>query len=173
MGEQAALLRPGVIAQEDIEAVLGSSLAAPKGGVEAPGMLASHYAPRARLRLGAVALASDEAGLDFCGRFGACGQPMLDLSKSGDLTEAAANLYAHLRQLDATGCERIAVAPIPDVGLGAAMNDRLNRAAAPRGERCNPLGKCVFNGRKVSRFRGFKKKTRQKQRGSRGLVDLI
>ena len=66
VGEQAALLRPGVIAQEDIEAVLGSSLAAPKGGVEAPGMLASHYAPRARLRLGAVALASDEAGLDFC-----------------------------------------------------------------------------------------------------------
>ncbi len=129
VGAQPALLRPGAVPREAVEAALGCALVAPSAGIEAPGMLASHYAPRARLRLAAEALAPGETGLDFCERLGGAA---LDLSPGGDLTEAAANLYDYLRRLDATGCERIAVAPIPEEGLGAAINDRLRRAAAPR-----------------------------------------
>jgi L-threonylcarbamoyladenylate synthase len=96
-------------------------------------MLASHYAPRAALRLEALEASSDEAALDFAGALRASGAALrLDLSPSGDLTEAAANLFAFLRTLDQSGAKTIAVAPIPTDGLGAAINDRLRRAAAPR-----------------------------------------
>lgn len=124
-----ALLRPGGIAREDVEAALGRRLDEPGTGIAAPGMLASHYAPSAVLRLDAAAFRPGEAALDFGG---ALGGDALDLSSAGDLREAAANLYRHLRALDAGGPRVIAVAPVPHDGLGAAINDRLRRAAAPR-----------------------------------------
>lgn len=138
LGDRPALLRPGALPREAIEAALGRALAAPGpapgGAPNAPGQLASHYAPRARLRLNAAAAGHDEAALDFGGVLAAGpGQARLDLSPRGDLVEAAANLFACLRALDATGAAAIAVAPIPERGLGAAINDRLRRAAAPRG----------------------------------------
>jgi L-threonylcarbamoyladenylate synthase len=91
-------------------------------------MLESHYAPRARLRLNADAPNPDETYLGF----GARDHGSLNLSRNGDLVEAAGNFYAHLRALDAPGTKAIAVAPIPHSGLGEAINDRLERAAAPR-----------------------------------------
>ncbi len=135
------LLRPGGVSRAEIERVLGEGLGAeagseggPEGGpVLAPGMLASHYAPRASVRLAAQNLEDGEAGLDFGGRFKGASGKVLDLSPRGDLTEAAANLFSMLRALDAGGAARIAVAPIPDADLGEAINDRLRRAAAPRG----------------------------------------
>jgi L-threonylcarbamoyladenylate synthase len=131
------LLRPGAITREAIEAALGAPLAAASAAeatLSAPGQLASHYAPRARLRLNASQAGDDEAALDFGGAL-AAGAPLarLDLSPSRDLIEAAARLFAHLRALDETGAATIAAAPVPDGGLGAAINDRLRRAAAPRG----------------------------------------
>ena len=126
-----ALLRPGGIARDAIESLIGRPLEAAGPTIAAPGMLASHYAPRAVLRLDACELESGEIGLDFAARL----PHALDLSQDGDLAEAAANLYRHLRTLDATGAAVIAVAPIPDTGLGAAINDRLRRAAAPRSTR--------------------------------------
>jgi L-threonylcarbamoyladenylate synthase len=132
IGEEPQLLRPGGLARAAIEAVLGRRLLAYSGGdVRAPGMLASHYAPRARVRLEATKLEQGEAGLDFGGRF-AKGANVLDLSPRGDLTEAAANLFRHLRSLDRQGTQAIAVAPIPTMGLGEAINDRLRRATAGR-----------------------------------------
>jgi len=98
----------------------------------APGGLASHYAPRAKLRLDATRLRAGEAALDFGGVLTGLGAAKLDLSPTADLLEAAANLFAHLRALDAAGAAQIAVAPIPERDLGAAINDRLRRAAAPR-----------------------------------------
>ena len=97
-----------------------------------PGMLARHYAPAARLRLNATEVGPDEALLAF----GASQVPphegtMLNLSWSGDLREAAANLFSALRTLDAAGAQAIAVMPIPEQGLGEAINDRLRRAARP------------------------------------------
>jgi L-threonylcarbamoyladenylate synthase len=127
-GHGAALLRPGALAKDAIEQVIGP-LAAPDAEVRAPGMLASHYAPRARLRLNAAAPALGEI---FIG-FGPQSPPhSANLSAAGDLTEAAAKLYALLREADAQGSNAIAVAPIPETGLGAAINDRLRRAAAPK-----------------------------------------
>jgi L-threonylcarbamoyladenylate synthase len=130
LAEKPVLLRPGAIARAAIEAVLGLKLEAPvrDAAVQAPGMLARHYAPRARLRLNAIHLEPNEAGLDFEGRFAASPR-VLDLSPRGDLAEAAAHLFAYLRALDARYA-KIAVAPIPDAGLGEAINDRLRRAAA-------------------------------------------
>jgi L-threonylcarbamoyladenylate synthase len=127
------LLRPGGIARTDIEAVLGHALrdSAGSGPVRSPGMLASHYAPRAKLRLKATELEVGEAGLDFGGVFGE-GKNILDLSPGRDLAQAAANLFSFLRELDAREPACIAVAPIPHEGLGEAINDRLARAAAPR-----------------------------------------
>ncbi|MGH6800494.1 MAG: L-threonylcarbamoyladenylate synthase [Methylocella sp.] len=127
------LLRPGGIARTDIEAVLGRALgeSAGSGPVRSPGMLASHYAPRAKLRLEAVTRNDGEAGLDFGGIFGE-DKNVLDLSPRRDLAQAAANLFSFLRELDALGLPCIAVAPIPFEGLGEAINDRLARAAAPR-----------------------------------------
>jgi len=124
----ATLLRIGAITREQIEAVTGP-LAQPGGSIEAPGMLASHYAPHARLRLDADAPRAGEAYLAFGSHAPAGG---LTLSATGDLVEAAANLYAHLRALDASGAQVIAVASIPAHGLGEAIRDRLARAAAPR-----------------------------------------
>lgn len=129
-GDRPVLLRPGGVAAEDIEAVAGPLLA-PSAAADrpsSPGMLASHYAPEAAVRLNA---AGAEAGEVFLG-FGPGPHASLNLSPTGDLVEAAANLFAMLRELDAGPTVRIAVAPIPDRGLGRAINDRLHRAAAPR-----------------------------------------
>jgi len=136
---EPALLRPGGLAREAIEAALGRPLAAPPADAPeapaAPGMLASHYAPAAKLRLDARAVRPGEALLAFgpdlppgAGKAAA----VLNLSARGDLIEAAANLFAHLRALDRPGIAGIAVMPIPHEGLGEAINDRLARATAPR-----------------------------------------
>jgi L-threonylcarbamoyladenylate synthase len=124
------LLRPGGLAREDIEAVLGRRLQDyAQTGVLSPGQLASHYAPSAGLRLDATACEAGELLLAF-----GPGAPegALNLSPSGDLREAAANLFAYLRALDAQGPAQIAVMSIPRHGLGEAINDRLRRASAPR-----------------------------------------
>jgi L-threonylcarbamoyladenylate synthase len=134
-GDAPRLLRSGGIPRADIERALGTKLAEAAADVRAPGMLKSHYATRARLRLNAQDVRPGEALLAFGPRrlAGADGAThMLDLSPRGDLLEAAANLFAHLRVLDANGVAAIAVAPIPATGLGEAINDRLKRAAAPR-----------------------------------------
>jgi len=129
-GGRAALLRPGGLARQDIEKALGHKLTS--GGdaqkPSSPGQLESHYAPRAKLRLDAKAAKPGEAYLAF----GKAPEAQFNLSPAGDLTEAAANLFRLLYELDATGPEIIAVAPIPHHGLGEAINDRLKRAAAPR-----------------------------------------
>ncbi|HRX37929.1 MAG TPA: L-threonylcarbamoyladenylate synthase [Parvularculaceae bacterium] len=136
-GEKAILLRPGGITAEEIERVIGRPVerADQTAAIEAPGMLASHYAPNAAIRLEATSPGPREAFLAF-GAAPANHPHTLNLSESGDLREAAANLFAHLRALDALCAEEklnaIAVAPIPDEGLGEAINDRLRRAAAPR-----------------------------------------
>ncbi|HEY0144676.1 MAG: L-threonylcarbamoyladenylate synthase [Methylovirgula sp.] len=129
LADDPVMLRPGGIPRGEIEAVLGVKLrdAVPGAAINAPGMVAAHYAPRARLRLDAESLEPDEAGLDFGGRF-APGSKVLDLSPRGDLTEAAAHLFAYLRRLDERH-PKIAVARIPSEGLGEAINDRLRRAA--------------------------------------------
>jgi L-threonylcarbamoyladenylate synthase len=135
LGGPPQLLRAGAITQEVIEAVLGSPIdaASPtRMAPNAPGQLASHYAPKAELRLGALDVVADEAALDFGRSLEGGTSACLDLSPSGDLVEAASHLFSYLRTLDASGAARIAVAPIPEHGLGAAMNDRLRRAAAPR-----------------------------------------
>ncbi len=97
----------------------------------APGMLSSHYAPKAKLRLGAETAQPGEALLAF-GSDAPASVMTLNLSPRGDLIEAAANLFSHLRALDASGAARIAVMKVPHDGLGEAINDRLARAAAPR-----------------------------------------
>ena len=128
--EGAVMLRPGGIAREEIERFTGRLAApAPHGPVASPGMLLSHYAPRARVRLNATALEPGETLLGF-GPDAPAG--VMNLSPSGNLGEAAAHLFAMLRTLD-TVAEAIAVMPIPTEGLGEAINDRLQRAAAPRG----------------------------------------
>lgn len=128
LSQTATLLRPGGLSTDRIEAQLGYTLCHPDGNapLTAPGQLRSHYAPSATVRLNANKSHDDEVLLGF--------GPMacdLNLSISGDLTQAAANLFDHLHQLDATS-RPIAVAPIPDTGLGIAINDRLRRAATPR-----------------------------------------
>jgi L-threonylcarbamoyladenylate synthase len=139
--DKPVLLRPGGVPRAAIERTLGLELEA--AAVEAsgddaplaPGMLASHYAPRTRLRLNASRIAPGEALLAFgSGRVEGSerSKTMLNLSARGDLVEAAANLFSHLRALDAAGGTAIAVMPIPPDGLGEAINDRLARAAAER-----------------------------------------
>ena len=98
----------------------------------APGMLNSHYAPRAAIRLNATDIRDGEALLAFGPALARRDGKTLNLSERGDLVEAAANLFSHLRALDASGAKTIAVMPIPHEGLGEAINDRLQRAAAPR-----------------------------------------
>jgi L-threonylcarbamoyladenylate synthase len=123
------LLRAGALPVEALEAALGERIGTDTdpARVAAPGQMASHYAPRGRLRLEAQAPQPGEVMLGFGPVPGD-----LTLSAGGDLREAAANLFGALHRLDALGAERIAVAPIPEAGLGRAINDRLRRAAAPR-----------------------------------------
>src|SRR4051794_36143012 len=138
---EPTLLRPGGLPRADIERVLGHPLADSPPSAEAgdapiaPGQLTSHYAPRAPLRLNASSVRASEALLAF-------GEPLplgsdhvsgvLNLSPGADMIEAAANLFSYLRALDALGAPAIAVMPIPQTGLGEAINDRLRRAAVPR-----------------------------------------
>jgi L-threonylcarbamoyladenylate synthase len=142
-GPEPVILRLGAVAREDIARVLGRPVAVATGEAHtpaSPGMLARHYAPAARLRLNATDVRPHEALLAF----GSAQVPphqgmMLNLSWSGDLAEAAANLFSALRTLDAAldaaseaaGGKAIAVMPIPEQGLGEAINDRLRRAARP------------------------------------------
>ena len=154
-GDGLRVLRQGGLAVEDIEAVLGASVAAPwpqqatadgtangaadgasDGAPEtarpvAPGQLASHYAPEAALRLNATTPTPDEVWVGFGPD---CGLAAFTLSASGAVAEAAAALFEVLRAADAAAGPggRIAVAPVPEAGLGRAINDRLRRAAAPR-----------------------------------------
>ena len=128
LGDAPVLLRPGGVSQEEIEAVLGAPLArhVEGGTLTAPGQMLSHYAPDAPLRLNVTVPRRDERLLGF--------GPVdctLNLSETGDLREAAARLFHHLHALDAGGSGPIAVSPIPEKGLGRAINDRLRRAAAP------------------------------------------
>ncbi|HEX9470635.1 MAG TPA: L-threonylcarbamoyladenylate synthase [Bradyrhizobium sp.] len=140
--DEPMLLRPGGLPRGEIERVLGRPLAQPKQDLDhgsgqplAPGMLASHYAPRTRVRLDAAEIEAGEALLAF----GSDAVPGVDaaaavmnLSAQGDLNEAAANLFGYLRALDVCGARAIAVMPVPRHGLGEAINDRLRRAAVGR-----------------------------------------
>jgi len=140
--EQPMLLRPGGVPRADIERLLGRALVQPpedadsdNGQPLAPGMLASHYAPRTRVRLNVIHLEPGEALLAF--GLGAisgidAASTVMNLSERGDLAEAAANLFGYLRTLDTKGARTIAVMPIPQDGLGEAINDRLRRAAVGR-----------------------------------------
>jgi L-threonylcarbamoyladenylate synthase len=129
-----ALLRPGGVPTEIIEAAIGKPLKRTQtAAVLAPGMMASHYAPNASVRLNAHHVEANEAFLGF-GNSTVSGSPksQLNLSPAGNMSEAAQNLFSHLRALDSTNPVCIAVSPIPMIGLGEAINDRLQRAAAPR-----------------------------------------
>ena len=140
--EEAMLLRPGGLAREAIERVLGRALQRlPEDAVNddaqplAPGMLASHYAPRTPVRLNASHVEPDEALLAFghAAPEGAhAAKAVMNLSETGDLGEAAANLFGYLRILDAESARAIAVMGVPHHGLGEAINDRLRRAAMGR-----------------------------------------
>ena len=157
IGAQAKFLRPGGVSRDQIAGV--TKLSAGEAGEDAtfevgnvtapvaaplapaplaPGQLASHYAPRAQLRLNVQRARKGEALLGFGPIADAdmpqrsSTAPMINLSENGDLIEAAANLFSALRELDATGAASIAVMPIPSDGIGEAINDRLHRAAAPR-----------------------------------------
>ena len=140
--EEPMLLRPGGLPREDIERVLGGSLQRLPQVAEnddaqplAPGMLASHYAPRSPVRLNATDVEPDEVLLAFgpAGVNGAhAAKAVMNLSVTGDVAEAAANLFGYLRALDAKGARAIAVMPVPHHGLGEAINDRLRRAAIGR-----------------------------------------
>jgi L-threonylcarbamoyladenylate synthase len=132
------LLRPGGATRESIEALIGPialSAAIPSGDSarKSPGQLASHYAPARPVRLGATSAGVDEALLAFGPDAPPGARLTLNLSPSGDLAEAAANLFAMLRALDRPEFGRIAVMSIPQTGLGLAINDRLRRAAADDG----------------------------------------
>lgn len=130
-GDTPALLRPGGVPVEALKDAVGRiNLAGPTDtdAPKAPGQLLSHYAPNAGMRLKATDIRDGEVLLGF----GAVSNATLNLSPSGDLLEAAANLFAMLHALDSMHPQCIAVSPIPDTGLGMAINDRLRRAAAPR-----------------------------------------
>jgi len=140
--EEPMLLRPGGVAREAIERVLGRALVQPPNDADrdtsqplAPGMLASHYAPRTKVRLNATHVEAGEALLAF-GPQRVHGMDeasaVMNLSSRGDLNEAAANLFGYLRALDAKAARTIAVMPIPHHELGEAINDRLRRAAVGR-----------------------------------------
>ena len=135
----ATLLRPGGATREAIEATIGPvalSAAIPSGDAarRSPGQLDSHYAPARPVRLNAMSVGTDEGLLAFGPNPPTGAMLTYNLSPSGDLGEAAANLFAHLRALDRPGIGRIAVMPIPQTGLGVAINDRLRRAAADDGQ---------------------------------------
>ena len=129
------LLRPGGLDVAEVERIAGVQVLRPGAAgatIEAPGMLASHYAPVAGVRLGADAVHPGEALIRFGGR-ALPGEEsaaiVLDLSPSSDLREAAANLFGYMKKADASGAGSIAFSAIPETGLGEAINDRLHRAA--------------------------------------------
>jgi L-threonylcarbamoyladenylate synthase len=140
--DAAMLLRPGGVPRGEIERVLGRTLVQPPDDADhhtsqplAPGMLASHYAPRTRVRLNAERIEAGEALLAFGPGLAAgvdAATIVMNLSAQGDLAEAAANLFGYLRILDTSGARAIAVMPVPHQGLGEAINDRLRRAAMGR-----------------------------------------
>lgn len=138
-GPAPTILRPGAVTAQDLALIVGDVAEAPQtaenggsAGLKGPGMLSSHYAPGHPVRLEATMVADDEALLAFGPKAPAGHHTTLNLSPSGDLKEAAAHLFAYLRRLDGCDVRTIAVMPIPKEGLGAAINDRLRRAAAPR-----------------------------------------
>ena len=131
---QLRLLRPGPITPEQLSSIIGQAVMVSdqqEQNIISPGQLASHYAPSAQVRLNVTAPQRDEAYLSFNTPASSQADHFC-LSQSGDLTEAAANLFRFLHQADACGKEVIAVAPIPNEGIGVAINDRLRRAATPR-----------------------------------------
>jgi L-threonylcarbamoyladenylate synthase len=140
--DEPVMLRPGGVPRHAVERALAKPLARRTAGVTmgddaplAPGMLTSHYAPRTPLRLDAGRVEDGEALLAFGPKLAERHEQavrVVNLSPRGDLIEAAANLFSHLRALDGAGAKTIAVIPIPHDGLGEAINDRLARAAAPR-----------------------------------------
>jgi L-threonylcarbamoyladenylate synthase len=141
-GPRPVLLRPGGVPVEKLVALCGPigsgitpSQAEARSGLRSPGLLVSHYAPSLALRLNATALGAGEALLAFGGELPGAALAW-QLSQTGDLTEAASNLFSGLRWLDAqgsaAGLSGIAAMAIPKTGLGAAINDRLQRAAAPK-----------------------------------------
>jgi len=129
-GDEVSLLRLGALPRQEIETLLGHKLAAREAGshVTSPGQLATHYAPVTPLRLDAGKPRRGEAFLGFGPNAPSFAGPAINLSRRGDLVEAAANFFAALRTLDEAGVETIAVMAIPDHGLGEAINDRLKRA---------------------------------------------
>lgn len=133
-GKTAAILRPGGITPEELEPILGpiKITGANAKGLLSPGQLESHYAPHLPVRLDVTQAQDGEAFLAFGPLVPQGCAHILNLSPLGDLAEAAANLFAMLRQLDRPEWKAINVAPIPERGLGLAINDRLRRAAAPR-----------------------------------------
>ena len=131
-GEAAVLLRPGGVTLEQLTELLGPIAMPAAAEPKSPGMLPSHYAPALPLRLEAIEASPGEALLAFGPDAPPGFAEVLWLSRSGDLAEAAANLFAMLRRLDRPAFAGIAVMPIPEHGLGRAINDRLRRAAAPR-----------------------------------------
>lgn len=130
-GDEVIQLRPGAVPREEIERVVGPLSNRTLEDKHSPGQLTRHYAPRTKLRLNAKSVAKGEALLAFGPNAPPRDGPMRNLSPTADLTEAAANLFAMLRELDASGAFSIAVMPIPKTGLGEAINDRLSRAAEP------------------------------------------
>ena len=126
---EPSILRFGAIDETDISEILGLDFKkiAKDAKISAPGQLSSHYAPKGSIRLNSKVFKKGEVSLGF-------GEILCDLnlSQKGDLTEAAANLFDYLHRLDEMGAEKIAVSPIPEEGLGIAINDRLRRAAAPK-----------------------------------------
>ena len=137
-GDTPVVLRPGAVSAEALADVLGhpvenSANTETIGPGRSPGTMASHYAPRATLRLNAKTVAKDEGLLAFGGGAPPGAAITRNLSRSADLGEAAERLYRYFREIDQSGVRVIAVAPIPSSGIGAAINDRLDRAAAPRG----------------------------------------
>src|SRR6516165_4399242 len=134
-GPEPLILRLGGLARESLERILSRPLALARGEPgrpASPGMLTRHYAPATKLRLDAVKVRAGEALLAFGPAVLEHGVATVNLSPSGDLVEAAANLFSALRELDAAGAQAIAVMPIPHAGLGEAINDRLQRAARCR-----------------------------------------
>jgi L-threonylcarbamoyladenylate synthase len=125
--DQPRLLRPGAVTRQAIEALIGPLAEAEADARRSPGRMARHYSPEAPVRMDAAEPAPGEAYLAFGPHL--AGPAVWNLSPRGDLAEAAANLFAHLRAADRTGPTAIAVASIPDQGLGEAINDRLRRAA--------------------------------------------
>lgn len=133
-GPRPVILRPGGITRAQLEAVLGEVAVADAGSdIKSPGMMSSHYAPSLPIRLGATDVGAQEALLAFGPEAPGGAAVTENLSVSGDLGEAAAKLFALLHKLDQEKVRGIAVMPVPEEGLGVAINDRLRRAAAPRG----------------------------------------